>query len=100
MAGAPKGNNNSNKDNRLWRNTIQRAIKQGDPDRLRRIAEKLLDKAEEGDLGALKELGDRIDGKTTQQVDNISSDGSMTPQAFPTDITITAKQSHDDDCDD
>lgn len=95
MAGAPKGNNNSNKDNRLWRNTIQRAIKQGDPDRLRRIAEKLLDKAEEGDLGALKELGDRIDGKTTQQVDNISSDGSMTPASFPTSIEIIAKQSDD-----
>ena len=71
-AGAPKGsnvgNNNSSKDNRLWRNTIQRAIAQGDPDRLRKIAEKLLEKAEEGDLGALKELGDRIDGKAAQQI--------------------------------
>lgn len=66
--GGPEGNTKSSRDNRLWRNTIQRAIAQGDPDRLRRIAEKLLAKAEEGDLGALKELGDRIDGKAAQQI--------------------------------
>lgn len=69
MAGAPKGNNNSNKDNRLWANTIRRAIKQGDPDRLRRIAEKLLEEAEEGNLAAMAMLGDRLDGKATATVD-------------------------------
>lgn len=68
MAGAPAGNTNSSKDNRLWRNTIQRAIAQGDPDRLRRIAEALLDKAADGDMAAIKELGDRLDGKTAQQI--------------------------------
>jgi len=67
--GAPEGNTNSNKDNRLWRNTINRAIAQGDPDRLRRIADKLLNMAEEGDLQAIKELGDRVDGKATQTVE-------------------------------
>lgn len=66
--GGPEGNTKSSRDNRMWRNTIQRAIAQSDPDRLRRIAEKLLSKAEEGDLGALKELGDRIDGKAAQQI--------------------------------
>lgn len=68
MAGAPEGNTNSSKDNRLWRNTIQRAIAQGNPERLRAIAEKLLDKAAEGDMAAIKELGDRLDGKTAQQI--------------------------------
>lgn len=67
-AGAPVGNTNSSKDNRLWRNTIQRAIAQGSPDRLRKIAEALLDKAAEGDMAAIKELGDRLDGKTSQQI--------------------------------
>lgn len=67
--GAPLGNKNSSRDNRMWRQTIQRALAQGaNPDRLRLIAEKLLDKAEEGDLGAIKELGDRLDGKAAQQV--------------------------------
>lgn len=66
--GAPEGNDNSSRDNRIWRNTIKRAIAQGNPDRLRAIAEKLLDKAAEGDLSAIKELGDRLDGKSSQQV--------------------------------
>lgn len=67
--GAPVGNTNSKADNRLWGNTIRRAIAQGDPDRLRRIADKLLHMAEEGDLGAVKELGDRLDGKPAQSLD-------------------------------
>lgn len=66
--GAPEGNTNSNKSNRLWANTIKRAIAQSDPDRLRKIAEALLAKAEEGDMQAIKELGDRIDGKPTQTI--------------------------------
>ena len=67
--GAPKGNKNSSKANRLWRNTIERAIAQSaDPDVLRNIANQLLAKALEGDLGAIKELGDRLDGKAAQQV--------------------------------
>lgn len=68
MAGAPEGNTNSRKGNRLWANTIKRALAQGDPDKLRKIADKLLAMAEEGDLGAIKELGDRIDGKPSQTI--------------------------------
>lgn len=69
MAGAPEGNTNSSKDNRLWAGTIRRAITQGDPERLRKIAEALLNKAAEGDMAAIKELGDRLDGKSTQPVE-------------------------------
>lgn len=65
---APENNENSSVNNRLWANTIRRAVTQADPDRLRRIAERLLDAAEEGNLGAIKELGDRIDGKAAQAI--------------------------------
>ncbi len=63
---APEGNDYSNKNNRLWANTLRRAIVQGDGERLRRIAEAMLAKAEDGDMTAIKELGDRIDGKVPQ----------------------------------
>jgi hypothetical protein len=33
------------------------------------LASKLLDKCEEADMGALRELGDRLDGKPSQSVD-------------------------------
>ena len=37
---------------------------------LREIARKLLDKAKEGDLQAVKEVADRLDGKPAQEVQN------------------------------
>lgn len=70
---APEGNDNSSVNNRLWANTIRRAIAQSDADRLRRIAEKLLSEAEEGKPWAMRELGDRIDGKAAQAI--VGADG-------------------------
>lgn len=65
---APEGNDYSSKNNRLWTNTLRRAIVQGDGERLRRIADKLLDLAEEGNINAIKEIGDRLEGKAAQTI--------------------------------
>ena len=40
---------------------------------LRRVARKLIEKAENGDLAAIKELADRTDGKSVQQ--NVNQHG-------------------------
>lgn len=45
------------------------AAGEDNPRALRLIARKLLDKAGEGDLAAIKELADRTDGKPSQQLD-------------------------------
>lgn len=66
---APIGNQNSSKSNRLWGETIKRAALHNDAEKLRSIAEKLIAMAEDGDLGAIKELGDRLDGKSSQSLD-------------------------------
>ena len=50
-------------------NDALRIALRGDPLRLRRIAEKLTEKAEEGDLAAIRELADRLDGKPAQVID-------------------------------
>lgn len=42
--------------------------KEGDPKRLRRIAEKLVKSAEAGEPWAIKEIAERIDGKATQMI--------------------------------
>jgi hypothetical protein len=73
--GAPKGNTNSSKNNRLWADTIRRAVVQADGERLRRIAEALLEKAEGGDIQAMKEIGDRLDGKAAQTILGAGEDG-------------------------
>lgn len=41
---------------------------EGDRKRLRTIARALLDKAETGDVNAIKEIGDRLDGKVAQAI--------------------------------
>ena len=64
-----KGNTNSNKNNRLWADTLKRALLQADGNKIRAIAEALIEKAASGDVSAIKELGDRVDGKSTQQID-------------------------------
>lgn len=66
--GAQPGNNNAKKDNRMWGDAIKRVVAQGDAQKLRDLAEKLVALAEAGDVAALKELGDRLDGKPAQQV--------------------------------
>lgn len=37
-------------------------------DKLRAVAQALVDKAITGDVGAIKEIGDRLDGKVAQQI--------------------------------
>ena len=68
-AGAPLGHTNSNKNNMIWGNIIKKYAVQEDYKRLHALAEKLYEKAAEGDLAAIKEVGDRLDGKATQQID-------------------------------
>ena len=67
--GAPLGNEN-NRKGRIWQSAIHQALeKRGAGDRmeaLRAIADRLIDQAEAGDMAALKELGDRIDGRAAQ----------------------------------
>ena len=66
--GAPFGNTNGKKENRIWGEAIKRVVAQGNSQKLRDLAEKLVSLAEAGDVAALKELGDRLDGKPAQQV--------------------------------
>jgi hypothetical protein len=45
------------------------ALLSGDGRRLRVIAEKLAEKAEQGDIQAIREVGDRLDGKVVQAIE-------------------------------
>lgn len=65
--GAPVGNKNATK-NKLWADTLNRALLAEDGKKLRELAEKLIDRALEGDVTALKEIGDRVDGKPAQAI--------------------------------
>ncbi len=72
--GAPFGNQNA-KEGRIWRDTLRRALLAEDGKRLRAIADALVSKAEEGDVPAIREIGDRLDGKVAQSVEMTGADG-------------------------
>jgi len=82
MAGAPVGNQNAARG-KMWRAAIERALDKRSPsDRLAAIdalAEKLLAQCDEGEISALRELGDRLDGKPMQSVEASGPDGGQIP---------------------
>ena len=75
--GPPKGNKNSSKENRVWGKTVKKLAIQEDYKRIHKVAEALFKKAEEGYVSAIKELGDRIDGKSQQTISG-DSDAPIT----------------------
>lgn len=83
--GAPVGNQNAAKA-KVWQAAILRALdRRSGSDRAKALddlAEKLLSKCDESDLAALKELGDRLDGKPAQ---TIAGD----PEGAPVSMSVT-----------
>jgi len=69
--GAPLGNTNASKG-RPWAAAIKRALEKrsrvAQMEALDELAEKLLVQCDEGEITALKELGDRLDGKPAQTI--------------------------------
>ena len=69
---APKGNQNAAKG-KQWAAAIERALSNRSRAEgkvmLDEVANKLIDLCMEGDLSAIKELGDRLDGKAKQQIE-------------------------------
>lgn len=79
-AGAPEGNSNAKKG-REWTAAIRNALAHysgaGATEGMNKIAKKLIDAAENGDAWALRELGDRIEGKPAQVVEGTGADGAI-----------------------
>lgn len=80
MAGAPVGNQNGRKGSD-WRNALKRALEQYDSPKapsgmaLAKIAEKVVDKALDGDRDAIQEIANRLDGKPVQSTELTGADG-------------------------
>ena len=78
-SGAQPGNDNAAKGTR-WRNAIDKALrnrcKSDGQKALVDLAEVMLTAAENGEAWALKELGDRLDGKAPQSIGLGNPDGT------------------------
>ena len=73
------GNSNSSKENRIWGNIIRKLAVQEDYKKLHAVANKLFEKAMEGDMAAIKEIGDRVDGKSVSTTELSGVDGTDIP---------------------
>jgi hypothetical protein len=72
------------KGEKFWADAVRRAVMrrmddvEGKPQKLERLADKIVEAGMEGDIQALKEIGDRLDGKATQQTDStVNLSGSL-----------------------
>ena len=74
--GAPVGNQNGKKG-KLFYNQLRVALVQEDSRKLRTIAQKLVDAAEQGEPWAIKEVIDRVDGKAVQATEISGLDGGI-----------------------
>lgn len=87
------------KSDKIWADAVRRAVKrrlddeEGKPQKLERLADKLVGAGLAGDISALREIGDRLDGKPSQSIDHSSEDGTMTP---PKTVEIVAVRSEVD----
>jgi hypothetical protein len=66
LGGAPKGNQNAVKG-KMWSDALRKEIVQGE--HLSKLVQALILKAIEGDMAALREIGDRLEGKPTQSIE-------------------------------
>ncbi len=74
MAAPKKPNIVGPKSDKLWRDALMRAVKRraggrGNPQKIELIADICVDEALKGEMAAIKEIGDRLDGKATQGVE-------------------------------
>jgi hypothetical protein len=67
--GAPKGNKNNAKG-KLWSDALRLELAGNvNAKKLRKIAQKVIEMATEGDMQAIREIGDRLEGKPSQSID-------------------------------
>jgi len=74
IAESMKGNKNAAKG-KLFFDQLRKVLIQDDQLRLRHIAEKLVEAAEDGEAWAVKEIIDRVDGKAIQFQEITGADG-------------------------
>lgn len=60
------------KSDKLWKDAIRRAVlrREDGQQKLERLADQLVSQGLAGDVSALREIGDRLDGKATQPVES------------------------------
>lgn len=81
------------KGEKIWADAVRRAVMrrmeeaEGQPQKIERLADKVVDMGLDGDVSALKEIGDRLDGKPVAQSQISGPDGGPIETRSATDMT-------------
>lgn len=73
------------KSDKIWADAVRRAVMrrlenvEGKPQKIERLADNLVDLGLTGDVSAIREIGDRLDGKPKAQTEISGPDGSDVP---------------------
>lgn len=76
------------KSDKIWADAVRRAVlrrmenAEGKPQKIERLADKLVELGLEGETTALKEIGDRLDGRPKQATEVTGPDGEGVPLAL------------------
>ena len=81
IAESMKGNQNAAKG-KLFYGQLRKVLVQEDHLKLRQIAEKLVEAAQNGEAWAVKEIADRLDGKSHQSTSLEDAEGNSLLQAI------------------
>lgn len=84
--GAPVGNKNATK-NKPWEEALRRALLAEDGQKLRALADKLIERALGGDVTALREIGDRVDGRVAQAITGVDG-ADLVVRLIPQDANL------------
>lgn len=69
------------KGEKIWADAVRRAVhrrlegEEGKPQKIERLADQLVESGLAGDIAALREIGDRLDGKPRQTIEGPGPDG-------------------------
>ena len=89
------GNPGGRAREKTWADAIRIAVNEayedGDKKKLRVLADKLVDKALQGEIAAMKEIGDRLDGKAAQSV-AVSGDAATSYVVHMPEVCKTAEE--------
>lgn len=91
------GNMADPKPDKIWSDAVRRAVmrrienEEGKPQKIERLADKLVEFAMDGQGWAMQEIGNRLDGKPAQAV-NVSGDGDN-PLSVVTQIVLVDGES-------
>lgn len=73
---------------KIWADAVRRAVmrrvenQEGKPKKIERLADKVVELGMDGDVAAIKEIGDRLDGKAVAKIEGDVNLYQTLPKAF------------------